>query len=282
MASSTLSLHEPEPEPEANASATPEPAPGQLNDVPPLTTFAAETTEDKVEALRLVADSVAQQRQLASKELTFHPIPLAIAIALLAVVGQYLYDGTDGSYGVIATTYVGLLMAGLLTIRWAASGYIDLAEKTGTWAWLIKDSPPGKEDEILITKFGDDPIGALVMRGVKDVEGGNSGGQRKRRQNSGGGGRMRGEIRAWTVKTRYRRKGIGQGLLEEAVKLCRTKGWTGPVFAREHANSVRLLHPIFNRGFDKREKKARAMLERVVDESGGSPVSTGGRGKGRR
>jgi hypothetical protein len=277
---STSSLPPPSPSPLAQPPAVPDAPSDPLENVPPLTTTLATTTDDKIEALRLVADSVAQQRQLASKALIFHPLTIAVVVGLLAVVGQWLYDGTRGSYAIIATTYAGTVMAVLLSVRWASGGYIDLAEDVGTWKWLDKGSTTGKEDDIIFTKFGDEAIGALVLRGVRSDDGGNVATPRKRKQNNAG---SKGVIRAWTVKNRYRRKGVGLGLLEEAVKICADRGWSGPVYADDHANSGRVLPSIFNGGFDRREKMARDMLEKAIEQSVGSPMSGGGRGgKGKK
>ena len=280
MASSTGSLPPPSPSPLAQPPAVPDAPSDPLDNIPPLTTTLATTTEDKIEALRLVADSVAQQRQLASTALIFHPLTIAVAVGLLAVVGQWLYDGTLGSYGIIATTYAGIVMAVLLGVRWASGGYIDLAENVGTWKWFDQGSTPSKEDGIIFSRFGEEIIGALVLRGVKSDDGSYPTSPRKRKQNNLD---LKGVIRGWTVKYRYRRKGVGQGLLEEAVKVCGDRGWSGPAFADDHANSGRILPGIFNGGFDRREKIGREMLERVLEQSGASPTSGGGRGgRGKR
>jgi hypothetical protein len=270
----------PPPSPLAQPPAVPDVPLDPLDNIPPLTTTLATTTDDRIEGLRLVADSVAQQRQLASKALIFHPLTIAVVVGLLAVAGQWLYDGTRGSYGIIATTYAGIIMAVLLSVRWASGGYIDLAEDVGTWKWLDKGSTTGKVDDIILTKFGEEAIGALVLRRVRSDDGGNIAAPRKRRQNSAG---SKGVIRAWTVKNRYRRKGIGLGLLEEAIKVCVDRGWSGPAYADDHANSGRVLPSIFNGGFDRREKMARGILERAIEQSVGSPISGGGRsGKGKK
>jgi Acetyltransferase (GNAT) family len=131
----------------------------------------------------------------------------------------------------------------------------------------------------MLTKFGEEAIGALVLRGVKSDDGSNVVSPRKKKQNNAG---MKGVIRGWTVKNRYRRKGIGLGLLEEAVKICADRGWSGPTFADDHANSGRILPSIFNGGFDRRDKMARDMLERALEQSVGSPTSGGRGGKSKK
>jgi len=45
-------------------------------------------------------------------------------------------------------------------------------------------------------------------------------------------------IRAWTVKLKYRHKGIGESLLEEAVKIAGEKGADGVVFDTDHASKL--------------------------------------------
>ena len=222
---------------------------------------------------------------MASKILIFHPLTLAVLIGLLALVGEWLYDGTSGSYLLIGTTFAGVVVAVLLSVRWAAGGYIDLAESVGRWTWLDEGNDSDKEDELLLTTYGNEPIGAIVMRGVKDTEpgAGSNGGtspKRSRKQN-GGNGRIKGVIRGWTVKTRYRHKGVGTGLLEEAVKISGKRGWSGPVFANDHANHGRVLPSMFNGAFDKGDRQARELLARIVDdmEASNSPTKTG---KGRR
>ena len=50
---------------------------------------------------------------------------------------------------------------------------------------------------------------------------------------------------------RYRKKGIGTGLLEAAVSQCRSRGWPGPVFAEQHANSARLVPRWFHASFER-------------------------------
>ncbi|OQV04268.1 hypothetical protein CLAIMM_09178 [Cladophialophora immunda] len=238
---------------------------GPLDSLPELTTKPAVTEDDKIEALHLIADSVAQQRQLASAAIIFHPLTLSLLVLLLGIAYQNLYKGASSDWAIIGTTSAGILMAVLITVRWLTSGYIFEAERVGTWKWLNegRDNPDGgivgSEDDILLTRFGDDVIGTTVVRGVRE----SSGSSGKSRKNAP----VNGYIRAWTVKRRYRHKGVGQGLLEEAIALCQQKGWSGPEFAEDHANSADVVHATFSGGFKKKEKQAREMLERMIEES---------------
>lgn len=68
-----------------------------LEGVPPLSTYVAESAEDKVAALKLIADSIAQQRQMASRILISHPVNLAVFGVVLAVAAQWLKSKQNSS-----------------------------------------------------------------------------------------------------------------------------------------------------------------------------------------
>lgn len=144
-------------------------------------------------------------------------------------------------------------MAGLVGVRWAVSGYIEVAERIG-WRWLEdggKSEGEG-EDVVVVSWWGEEVIGGLVVRFVREEHGpvggagaaaGKAAGRRSTRAGKAGGGpatRMA-YIRAWTVKLRFRGKGVGTGLLEEAVRLCRERGADGLEFAADHASSSYFL-----------------------------------------
>jgi ribosomal protein S18 acetylase RimI-like enzyme len=193
-------------------------------DLPELKSYTATTREDKVEALKLVADSVAQQRQTASKALIFHPVNLSIYIALMAVVGSRLYK-TPADIAIVATTLAGLTMACLMAVRYVTKDYILEAEKIG---WDLLDGANKDREQnlaVLVTKWGDQIIGALVLNWVFGENG-------KGKKKKGG----RGLIRAWTVKMRYRRRGVGTELLEQAVEMIAKKGGESIDFADDHVS----------------------------------------------
>lgn len=272
MTSSTGSLPPPSPLANPPDNTYESKKTSHLADVPELLTKPATTDDDKIESLKLLADSVAQMRQQASKAMIFHPLTVGILLLLIAIAGQWQYDGSTASLALVGVTTAGLCMAVLITVRWAVSGYIELAEQVGTWKWLegVKEGEGDKmEDVVLLEKYGDEAVGTVVIRGIRDDNASPKKGGR--RQGSGGGkGNVRAVIRGWSVKRRYRRKGLGTGLLEEAVKVCQEKGWSGPSFATEHANSGRVLWPLFNGAMESREKRARVLLEKVIKEQGGS------------
>lgn len=214
--------------PSSEASAPIQPP---TNDLPQLSTYTANSEDDRIDGLNLIADSVAQQRQVASKMMIFHPINLAALGVVLAVVAQYILRG-HGDYFVFGTTAGGITMAFLILIRWLTGGYIGLAEDIGT-EWL-------GEDRVIVAKWGNDVIGALVL-GWADGDAAKKRGRRRR---------GKAIVRGWTVKLKYRGKGVGEGLLEEAVKVAGEKGADGIVFAGDHASKstdrTNVLQPYAN------------------------------------
>ncbi|KAL5118126.1 hypothetical protein ACEQ8H_003961 [Pleosporales sp. CAS-2024a] len=218
-------------------------------EIPQLSTYTAESDDDRIEGLRLVADSVAQQRQVSSKMLIFHPITLAV-FALVSAIATQLMLKTYNDWLMVGTTVGGITMTFLILIRWMTGEYIGLAEDIDM-AWL-------GDDRLLVVKWGEDIIGALVL-GWADDDAAKKRGRRRR---------GKAVIRAWTVKLKYRGKGVGEGLLEEAVKVAGERGADGIVFDADHANSKRILPTLFNSFLDKQEAKAEKALKKVADDKG--------------
>ena len=211
---------------------------------------------EKVSGLKLIADSIAQQRQLASRAVLFHPIILSAYIGLLAITTQLLYK-TRGDLGVLLTTVAGVSMAWLVGVRSVTAGYITLAEDV---SWNFVRNEDGGDDIIIGSRYGEDVIGALILRLERNCQ---SPSKRKAKSKTGG----KGVVRAWTTKMRYRGTGIGTDLLQEAVRVTREKlGNSAEIgFAAEHANSKMILPEMFNHGFRKREMKAAKALKTIVE-----------------
>jgi GNAT superfamily N-acetyltransferase len=243
-----------------------------IDDIPKLTYFTAETEDDRVEALRLVADSVAQQRQSASRTLIFHPINLAIYFLVIGILAQYMWKAKEDLL-LFGTTIGGVTMIGLAAVRMAVGGYLALAEGIN-WEWL-------GDDRLIVVKWGEEVIGALVLGWADNSEGARKRGTRRRRGKA--------LVRAWTVKLKYRGKGVGEGLLEEAVKIAGERGADGIVFDADHASkfcrvpsiyccleyllitrtdSKRILPRVYNGYLNKQEARAEKALEKVADEKG--------------
>lgn len=253
-----------------------------LNDnIPPLSLELLTSREDKAAALKLVADSIAQQRQAAAFHLVFHPLPLAVILAVLAAIYRYAWtQNSQHDLGTVLMLASGAIMTYLTAIRFLTSGYLRTAEEL-SWDFLTAGRDGGEEDLVFGTRYGPDVVGALVLRLERPSPasdgnnggGGGGGGRRKAhsRQNSfklkGG----RGLIRAWTTRLRYRGKGLGGDLLREAVRVTRERcGKDAEVgFAKEHANSIMVLPEMFNGPFRKGEMRAARALERVIGERDG-------------
>lgn len=187
--------------------------------LPTLTSQRAARYEEKVGALRLIADSVAQQRQLASRTLIMHPLNISLALLVLAALAQYM------SLAIFFTTSAGAIMAMLVAVRGATGEYLVAAEKIG-WKWLdvsVEDEDEkkvvkGDETVILITKWGEEIIAVVVVKVLKKEK--------------------RGLVRAWTTGLRYRGKGVGKDLLEQGVDVALGKGCREIVFDEKHASEL--------------------------------------------
>jgi hypothetical protein len=249
------------------------PPQGALNDdIPPLSLEILTTRQDKAAALRLVADSIAQQRQQAAFHLVFHPLPLAVLIAVLAAIYRYTWAAnTRHDLGTALMLASSAGMTYLLAIRYVTSGYLRAAEAL---SWDFITAPNGTEDLVLGTRYGSDIIGALVLRierPFSESSGSGNGGSGRRKSHSRQNSLRRGGtgvIRAWTTRLRYRGRGVGGDMLREAVRVTRERcGKDAEVgFAREHANSVVVLPEMFNGALRKGEVRAARALEKVLGE----------------
>lgn len=258
-----------------------------------------EKENDQIAALRLIADSIAQQRQHAARAIILHPLVVAITIGVTALfirhrdecagswalvsrffsgsvaagagIGVGKCKGSAADYTILVTTFAGLVMAALAGVGYFTTGYLEVAERTGTWRWLRSSSSSssspsssandlvedGHEDLVIVTKYGEEIIGTVVLRGVND-----------KMPSRTAPGKVTGQIRAWTVGRRYRHSGIGTGLLEEAVRICKDQRWNGPVFAESHAHATRLLWLRFHRSDENGEEMARSLLDEIKTKEG--------------
>ncbi|KAJ5467978.1 Acyl-CoA N-acyltransferase [Penicillium sp. IBT 31633x] len=231
-------------------------SPGQSTDV---------ATEDFqiVAALKLIASSVAQQRQIAAKQLISHPITLALVAVVLGCSINIIYHDQSNWLYILVTCAIAL-STGLSIVKRLVDGYIDEAEMVGTLNWLYghdpcrgngsiaeQTDPEFNSDNgftfVLVHRFKRRIIGALVISIVPndtepDQEVILTGFPKNKNYTP--------FIRAWTVQQEFRGYGIGADILNEAVKICYEKGWQAPRFASSHANSVRMLYPTFHRDMD--------------------------------
>ncbi|EPE09960.1 gnat family [Ophiostoma piceae UAMH 11346] len=268
------------------AASAPKGAEATLDEIPPLTLGVLTERADKVDALQLLADSVAQQRQTASRSLVFHPLNLAGLAAGVGIAYQFV---PRHDLGVMLTVMSGVVMSYLAAIRYFSSPYIFAAEKLN-WEWLRPSSENGnveqEQDTIIGARYGDAMIGALVLR----LEGPNlptektsstgsstdsstAAASLKRpatRSSTAGSANTlsggHGYVRGWTTRLRYRRRGIGGDLLQEALRVTRERcGKDAEIsFAADHANHTLVLHDMYNGPFHKTEKIAAKAMEKTL------------------
>lgn len=247
-----------------DAPDTPLPQDNPLADVPELSSYLATDEFEKMEALKLVADSVAQQRQAANRALIYHPVNVAVMIGLLSLVGRYLSQKGFDTMGLLLTL-MGIFMSFMVGCRYLSQGYLIAAEEINL-AWL-------GDADILVTKFGEEVIGTVMIEWV-------SGESRTKKKKA-----WRGLVRAWTVRLKYRHKGVGGALLEDAVSAAKKKGAESLEFAEDHASelcpmvneelaftnvlsdSKRVLPQFYNGTFDRKEAKAIDQLQDMMETS---------------
>ncbi|UPK90249.1 hypothetical protein LCI18_001184 [Fusarium solani-melongenae] len=216
---------------------------------PPLSLEVLTDPNEKKDALKLVVDSVAQQQQIASRAIIFHPLSLAVFAAILAVAHYAAKVGNDFSSMLI--TYPSIILTYLVATRYLSSAYIRIAEDTDWLGWLKNED--GVEDTIIGARYGKDIIAAVIVRFDKTS-----------RKN----GNSKALIRGWTTKNKYRHRGLGGDMLRETVKIAKqTQGRNCVVeFADDHANSNLPLYTIFNATFLARQARAKRALSAAVKD----------------
>ncbi|PHH74958.1 hypothetical protein CDD80_2739 [Ophiocordyceps camponoti-rufipedis] len=213
---------------------------------PPELSFALALDSDRREALRLVADSIAQQRQVASLAVIFHPLCLAGLVAGCAV--SLRHSGPDLGSSLLSVSC--LVMAYLAAVRAYTGPFLRLAESFDSAAFVA--GPDGVQDVILVARFGDQLIGTIVLRLPPSAADDQVPPQ--------------GLIRAWTTTLRYRGKGIGADLLRYAVSFTRAVCGDSATlsFDPDHANAACPLNGLFRRPFAVRDAKAAKALEHAL------------------
>lgn len=168
-----------------------------------------------------MADSVATQRRIAFLAVLSHPAVLGVCAMLLALVARPLCR-SPSSLALFGLPFAVLTVAALVGLRWCTSGYTALAGEID-WAWLGSDT-------VIIAKAtrSGEVVGVVVLGWVC---GGRGSGRRRHKG--------RGAVRAWAVRSGYRGKGVGGGLLEEAVRIVGERGGEGVGFAEGHARKLR-------------------------------------------
>ncbi|RPA90247.1 hypothetical protein L873DRAFT_1718600 [Choiromyces venosus 120613-1] len=193
------------------------------------------TSEQFLPAYTLLTDSIAQYRSTLTLSLLYSRPLLTVPPTVLAAA--YLLHSQDLSMAVIL--FVGYVIAVLSACGYLSYGYIERAEWMASRSGLGATLGGGRE--VVGAFWGEEVIGVVVFERGQDGEA---------------------VIYGWAVRLRYRGKGVGRGLLEKVAEMC-----GGRVrFAEDHVHSYRLprVPAMFNKVFDKREAKAKSMLEDVL------------------
>ncbi|KAJ5537676.1 hypothetical protein N7494_007155 [Penicillium frequentans] len=101
-----------------------------------LETTPATTQQDLIASLHLIADSIAQQRQIAAKSI----LHSGFYWAILVIVFEYLYRvlwHTPADWIMILLLWICFAIATLSGIKMWTGGYLDEAERVGRWSWLF-------------------------------------------------------------------------------------------------------------------------------------------------
>ncbi|KAM0669259.1 hypothetical protein ACQRIU_002821 [Beauveria bassiana] len=232
-------------------------------EIPPLTYTIAQTAEEKRNALRLVADTIAQQRQVASTTIIFHPATLGPFVAVLAGL-VYRRSGSDWVGAVILAS--GVIVAYLAAIQYYTYDYLQRAERFNWKGFITPPSsasePAQQQDTVMYARYGDHVIAALVLRLVEakiQIP------SKMASQQRGTGSSAK--VRAWATRLRYRDTGVGGDMLREAVAFARSS--LGPAAAIEfsdtHAHAVDATRH-FTAPFARREKRARQALAQAIKD----------------
>lgn len=226
--------------------------------LPLLTYSLAPTASEKYPALKLIADALAQRRQLSSSIIVFSGPFLAVAVAVFGALFQSMYVPSQGygSIPLICTTFAGIAMALLISVRWMSGGYLALAE-TINWEWL-------GDAEVVVAEWGTPGDMAVVGTCVFEEEevGGKGGKGRKKGK--------RGVVKAWTVRLRERGRGVGKGLLEEVARVGKERGWEGIGVVEGGVFDEKVLPGVYHRWFERRMERARGLVQEVWAEEEGA------------
>ncbi|KAJ5701188.1 hypothetical protein N7488_008736 [Penicillium malachiteum] len=127
-------------------------------------------------------------------------------------------------------------------------------------------------DMVFVARFKGRIIGALVMRAIPVdmdvVDTAHASGPLSSAMGQYVPGhvyRWKAVIRAWNVEESYRGFGVGRNILQYAIEHTVDRGWDGPEFAVDHANSLRILPAFLNGKMDRMEKRAKKRLVKEIE-----------------
>ncbi|PYI11973.1 hypothetical protein BO78DRAFT_392658 [Aspergillus sclerotiicarbonarius CBS 121057] len=194
-----------------------------------------------------LASSIAQQLQSANKAIIHHPVFLLCLTSALYFTYHLTRTLQPSSWPTtLLITIPACIMTFLLAAAYTTSPYLEKAgrvERSFLRSGNEGDEGGERGDIVVVTKYKGRVIGTLVLRimhGCSEVSAHlDDRVVRDEGKGDDGDGLSQvpvGVIRAWTVEQRYRGVGIGKGLLEFGVRVCRERGARRVVFSDGHAN----------------------------------------------
>ena len=184
-------------------------------DLPTLTLEPTTVRAERVAALRLISNSIAQQRQTLNRRILSHWHFLAPASAFLTAIGAANYRRDHGL--VMLMIILAAVLTGLfsLVLRFSHD-YIERAEALGCdggYARFIGDAAPqGDGAVVVVARWDGRVIGAVVLKNVAAAAAAATAPTNTTEA-------ARWEVWAWTVDLRYRGKGLGKDLVLHSTLL---------------------------------------------------------------
>lgn len=99
-------------------------------------TTISNNEEELIEALHLITDSIAQQRQIAASSIMHHPLYFLFLVIMAEYLWRSLYFSQHDLIMVAITWLVGVAVS-MHFVKMVTSKYLDEAERVGTWTWLF-------------------------------------------------------------------------------------------------------------------------------------------------
>lgn len=184
--------------------------------VPELSISKATSEPELIAAHKLITDSIAQQRAILVRSLLYGHPHLTIPPYILLLCWLYSQNSNIATAVLLSA---GCTIAILSSCGRLTDDYIGYAEKMGSKSGY--ETMMGRV--VVVARWGEEK--EVIGVGVVEME-----------KKAGGG---RGIVWALAVRLKYRRHGVGRGLLEEIVREVRGRfgGDAEVMFADEHAST---------------------------------------------
>lgn len=160
----------------------------------PTDTLSYHTPDDRerIDALKLLADSVAQQRQIQNSALLWHPATMSLLVLLVGIIVKMNWES---AFGTVLLLTCGGVMAAFSMLGRFTVGWLEIAEEVGSGKGLkILESK-----EVVVAVWRNEVIGVIAWSQEKEKE--------------------ETVLKVWgfTVRRRERGRGVGGDLVRTMV-----------------------------------------------------------------